>query len=241
MTGRNAADGGPELDARVPQAEIPQVYDRLAGVYDIWGWLTESRARARALELAAIKDGMAIMEVAVGTGLAFHEIVKSNPHGQNLGIDLSAGMLKKARSRLAKLPGASYRLEVGTAFDLPPPSDSIDILVNNYMFDLIPYADMDRILGEFRRVLKTDGRLILVNMTRGRSRASRIYEGIYRISPRTMGGCRGVQMVDRLRQHGFAVELTEYHQQFLFPSEVIVARNTPRAPIRPSQEPSHAN
>ena len=224
MNQRNARHSGQELDATVSQDEIPQVYDKLAGVYDIWGRLTESRARARAIELAAIEDGKAILEVAVGTGLAFHEIVKRNPHGQNLGIDLSAGMLAKARSRMSQVSEANYRLEVGTAFDLPARSDSIDILVNNYMFDLIPYADMDQVLDEFRRVLKIDGRLILVNMSRGESLASKLYESIYRISPKAMGGCRGVQMVGRLRQHRFSVEAREYHQQFLFPSEVIVAR-----------------
>jgi len=224
MNQRNTPHSGPELDAKVPQDEISHVYDKLAGVYDLWGWLTESRARARAIELAAIEDGQSIMEVAVGTGLAFREIVKRNPHGQNLGIDLSPGMLAKARARMSTLSGGNYRLEVGTAFDLPARSASIDILVNNYMFDLIPYADMGRVLNEFGRVLKMGGRVVLVNMTRGESRPSRLYESIYRISPKTMGGCRGVLMVDRLKQHGFAVELREYHQQCLFPSEVIVAR-----------------
>lgn len=228
MSQGSARDGARDLDAMVPQEEIPRVYDRLAGVYDIWARLTESRARDRAIELAAIVDGQSILEVAVGTGLAFHEIVRRNPHGQNLGIDLSAGMLAKARSRMSTLPAASYRLEVGTAFDLPVQPGSIDILVNNYMFDLIPHADMDRILDEFTRVLKVGGRLVLVNMARGRSLASRIYEGIYRLSPRAMGGCRGVDMVDRLRRHRFTVDAREYHQQFLFPSEVVVARKDAR-------------
>jgi len=212
-----------KLDAKVSQDEIPLVYDKLARIYDIWGRLTESRARTRAIELATIEDGKTILEVAVGTGLAFHEIVKRNPHGQNLGIDLSPGMLAKARSRMSTLSGANYRLEVGTAFDLPARSDSIDILLNNYMFDLIPYAEMDQVLNEFTRVLKNDGRLILVNMTRGESLASQLYECIYRMSPKTMGGCRGVEMVDRLKQHRFTVDAREYHQQLLFPSEVIVA------------------
>jgi ubiquinone/menaquinone biosynthesis C-methylase UbiE len=223
MNTDSARRSAPELDAMVPQDEIPQVYDRLAGIYDLWGSLTESRARARAVELANIKDGTAVLEVAVGTGLAFREIVKRNPHGQNLGIDLSPGMLAKARSRLDALPGANYTLEVGTAFVLPAQSESIDILVNNYMFDLIPYADMDRILDEFRRVLKVGGRLILVHMTQGESRLSTLYENLYRISPKIMGGCRCVQMVERLKRHAFIVELQEYHQQCLFPSEVIAA------------------
>jgi ubiquinone/menaquinone biosynthesis C-methylase UbiE len=226
MDQKNARHGVIELDARVPQREIARVYGRLAGLYDLWGMLTESRAMARAIQLAAIEDGTSILEVAVGTGLAFREIVKRNPHGQNLGIDLSPGMLAKAKSRMRGLSGGNYRLEVGTAFNLPARSESIDILVNSYMFDLIPQADMDQMLKEFWRALKTGGRLVLVNMTKGESRPSRLYERIYRISPRAMGGCRGVLMMERLKQHGLAVDVREYHQQFLFPSEVIVARKS---------------
>ncbi len=226
MSHQDLRDRETELDARISQSDIPHVYDRIAGVYDIWGRLTESRAMARAIELAAIEDGQSILEVAIGTGVAFREILKRNPHGQNYGIDLSPGMLARAKSRVRDLSGVNYRLEIGTAFDLPVPPDSVDILFNSYMFDLIPRADMDRILDEFRRVLRPGGRLVLVNMARGESRASRVYESIYRISPRALGGCRGVQMAHRLLEHRFSVDVREYHQQMLFPSEVVVARKS---------------
>ena len=119
MSQPNLHGRAPELDARVPQADIPHVYDRIAGVYDIWGRLTESRATARALELAAIEDGQSILEVAVGTGVVFREIVKKNPHGQNLGIDLSPGMLARARSRMRAVPGGNYRLETWNGLRSP--------------------------------------------------------------------------------------------------------------------------
>jgi ubiquinone/menaquinone biosynthesis C-methylase UbiE len=212
-----------KLDARVPQNEIGRVYDKLSKVYDIWGKGTESRARNRAIELAAIKDGQNILEVAVGTGLAFYEIVMRNPHGQNTGIDLSKGMLERAKNRLKNLTGAKYSLAIGTAFDLPAPTGSVDLLLNNYMFDLIPYHDMDRVLSEFGRVLKKGGGLVLVNMTEGETKGSKLYDLIYRLSPKSMGGCRGVRLEDKLKQHGFTVETREYHQQMLFPSEVILA------------------
>ena len=109
------------LDARVSQQDVGAVYDKLAALYDIWGTLTESRARKRAIELAGIGDGQSVLEVAAGTGLAFYEIVKRNPHGRNVGIDLSAGMLEKAKKRLRGLEGANYRLAHGTAFDLQDP------------------------------------------------------------------------------------------------------------------------
>lgn len=91
------------------------------------------------------------------------------------------------------------------------------------MFDLIPYEDMDKVLMEFKRVLINGGKLILVNMTEGETAGSKLYDFIYRLSPKTMGGCRGVRMTDKLKQHGFTVELREYYQQMLFPSEVILA------------------
>ena len=212
------------LDARIKQEKIGSVYDKIAPIYDFWGMFTESKARNRAIELAEIKDGQSILEVAVGTGLAFYEIIKRNPNGTNTGIDLSKGMLAKARKRASKLSAANYSLNVGSAFNLNTEDESIDILVNNYMFDLIPFEDMAKILEEFKRVLKKDGKLILVNMTEGERFGSKLYDLVYKISPRAMGGCRGVKLTDRLKKHDFNVEIREYYQQFLFPSEVILAR-----------------
>jgi ubiquinone/menaquinone biosynthesis C-methylase UbiE len=211
------------LDARISQSQIGSMYDKIAPIYDIWGKLTESQARNRALELSEIKDGQAILEVAVGTGLAFYEIVKRNPNGTNIGIDLSPGMLGKAKNRVSKLSESNYSLDVGNAFGLSNEDESIDTLVNNYMFDLISFEDMDKILLEFRRVLKTDGKLILVNMTEGERFGSKIYDVIYNISPKTMGGCRGIKLTEKLQQYGFNVAAREYFQQMLFPSEVILA------------------
>ena len=212
-----------ELDARISQDNISAVYDKIAPIYDIWGKLTESRARNRAIELAEIKNGQNILEVAVGTGLALYEIVKRNPNGTNLGIDLSPGMLGKAKKRLSKHSKGNYSLSVGTAFNLNVENESIDTLVNNYMFDLIPFEDMDKILVEFKRVLKKNGKLVLVNMTVGESFGSKLYDFVYNISPKTMGGCRGVRLTEQLKQQGFNVEVREYHQQIFFPSEVILA------------------
>ena len=112
---------------------------------------------------------------------------------------------------------------MGTAFDLRVERESVDILVNNYMFDLIAFEEMSTILKEFKRVLKKDGRLILVNMTEGERFGSKLYDMVYNISPKTMGGCRGVKLSDKLQQYGFRVESREYFQQMLFPSEVILA------------------
>ena len=194
-----------------------------AWFYDFWAFLTESKAQKRALQIANIQDNSAILDVAVGTGRLFHEIMKRNPSGQNYGIDISRGMLAKAKHKLLKQENQNYTLEIGSAFDINMDDDSVDILFNNYMIDLISFDQMDDIIKEFKRVLKPGGKLVLVNMTKGEKFGANIYEFLYRISPKLMGGCRGVQQSELLTQHGFQVKSCEYIQQMLFPSEVILA------------------
>lgn len=213
-----------KTDARISQDEIGSVYDRVAWIYDVWAHLTESRARARALELASIRNGEDILEVAVGTGVAFCAMAERNPGGSNTGIDISEGMLNKAKKRLENLSHDNYSLKLGSAFELDISDNSMDLLMNNYMFDLVRFDEMERVIAEFKRVLRKGGKLVLVNMTVGERLGSGIYSAIYRLSPRTMGGCRGVRMSGRLQQNGFYLETREYIQQMLFPSEVILAR-----------------
>ena len=212
--------------AKVSQSDVPALYDKLAWLYDVWGHLTESRARNRALELAAIQSGEHVLEVAVGTGLAFVHVVTRNPSGRNVGIDLSQGMLSKAVRRLQRAGLSNYELSVGSASFTAEDAASFDILLCNYMFDLLDESEWPQVLTEFRRVIKPDGRVVLVNMTFGEKPGSGIYESLYRLSPSLMGGCRGVRLSDALQRNGFSVHLREYFQQLLFPSEVILALKT---------------
>jgi len=210
--------------AVVPQQQIAKLYDGLAAHYDRWAALTETKARRRALRLATVRDGQAVLEVAVGTGLAFAPIVRANPRGRNVGIDLSPGMLAKAEERLRRAGLKNFELSVASAFALPAADASFDTLFNSYMFDLVDERTWPLILEEFRRVLRPGGRLVIVNMTIGERLGSGIYERVYVRAPRLMGGCRGVRLGPSLRGAGFDVRSRAYLQQFLFPSEVILAK-----------------
>ena len=77
------------LEARVPQEDSGKLYDRTAWFYDILATLTETKAQDRAIEFANIQDEIVILDVAVGTGRLFNRIVKRNPNGRNVGIDIS--------------------------------------------------------------------------------------------------------------------------------------------------------
>jgi len=214
------------LEARISRADVPRVYRHLAPGYDAWARHTEGKARDRCLELAGIRDGEAVLEVAVGTGMAFVEILKKNPHGRNEGIDITEEMLARARRRVEWMGVRNYRLQVGDAYHLELPDETFDVLVNNYLFDLLPVGDFPTVLSEFRRVLKPGGRLVTVNMTRGERWYHSLWEMVYRIQPAWLGGCRGIELVPFLEAAGFQVSSREYVSQLGFASEVVRAIKT---------------
>ena len=89
------------LDAKIPQDKISGLYDGMAWYYDVWAHFTEKKAQDKAIELSKIEDGLTVLDVAVGTGKLFNRILKRNPNGINIGIDISKGMLTKAKSKLS--------------------------------------------------------------------------------------------------------------------------------------------
>ena len=211
-------------EARLDKSKVPDTYRRIASLYDAWAWLTESKARDRCLEMAAIRDGESVLEVAVGTGLAFERILAANPSGRNEGIDLTDAMLARANRRAAATGQENFRLRAGDAYELDFADNSFDVLINNYMFDLLPEADFSVVLDEFRRVMRRGGRLLMVNMTKGERWYNAVWSLVYKVNPALLGGCRSVSLVPHLEATGFTRIEREYISQATFPSEVISAR-----------------
>jgi ubiquinone/menaquinone biosynthesis C-methylase UbiE len=209
------------LDAGIEKGKVAEIYRKFSSSYDLWARLAESKARIRCLELAAIQDGESVLEVAVGTGIAFEQILKSNPTGRNEGIDLTEKMLKHAEEKAKRTGIKTYRLGVGDAYDLDYADDTFDVVINNYMFDLLPEEDFPVVLAEFKRVLSPGGRLAMANMTIGNRWFDSLWAVIYRVSPAWLGGCRGVYLLPYLELAGFRDPKREVISQMAFPSEVI--------------------
>ena len=147
------------LEARVPHDQMIRKYNRIASIYDLFGVLMESKARQKALDFAAIKNGETVLEVALGTGLNFVEVLKRNPSGFVEGVDISINMLERAHKRIAKTGHPNYRLYLCDCRHLPFEDETFDILINQYVFDILPVEDFIPILLEFKRVWRKAGGL----------------------------------------------------------------------------------
>ena len=209
------------LDARIMKNDVPKLYKQIAPVYDLWARFSESKATKRCLELADIRDGESILEVAVGTGLAFVEILRLNPSGQNQGIDLTKEMLERAKQKAQRLGAMNYSLKTGDAYDLEYSDNTYDLVINNYMFDLLPEHDFAAVHTEFKRVLRPGGRIVMVNMTKPERWYNSVWEHLYRMNPAWIGGCRGVFLKPYLESVGFVDIRREFISQMTFPSEVV--------------------
>ncbi len=210
------------LDAKLSKPEVKRTYTSIAAMYDAWAALTETKARRTSLKLANITDGEKVLEVAVGTGLAFVEILAKNQHGITMGVDLTEAMLLKARQRARQAKG-KFLLALGDAYSLPYRESAFDVVINNYMLDLVPENDFSTVLDEFKRVLKPGGRLILVGMTKAKHWYNGLWEIIYRIKPSLLGGCRGLLLEKYVCRQGFEHLERHFVSQFTFPSEVVYA------------------
>lgn len=209
------------LEARYTHKEIVRKYNRIASIYDLFGILMESKARQQALEMAAIQNGEKVLEVALGTGLNFVEILKRNPYGWVDGIDVSMKMIEKARKRITKTGQRNYTLHLCDGRHLPFEDGTFDVLMNQYLLDILPVEDFIPLLREFKRVLKDGGRIVLVNMTKGEKWVNQFYEGVYKLKPPLLAGCRGVMAEPFLEEIGFKGFQRKFISQLGFPSEVV--------------------
>ncbi|GAB5519640.1 MAG: class I SAM-dependent methyltransferase [Rhodothermales bacterium] len=207
--------------ARLPKRHVRRTYTWIAPTHDLLAVVVEAKARRLALSWANVQDGESVLEVAVGTGLTFRELLKRNPNGQNEGLDLTPAMLRRAQKRAARSGTENYRLQVGDAYALPFPDQHFDLVMNSYMFDLLPEADFVPVLYEYQRVLKPGGRLVMMNMTLGPRGYHQVWETIYRICPPLLGGCRGIELQPAFQAAGFTNIRRSFVREWTFPSEIM--------------------
>lgn len=148
-------------------AFINTLFDQGAAHYDRvvdWGFLhSGARYRRSALNRHGLRPGLQMLDVACGTGQVAAAAAQILGSAQTITcLDPSEGMLAVARARL------DARFVVGRAESLPFPDDSFDFITMGYALRHV--VELEQALGEFRRVLKPGGTLLIMEITKPRSR-----------------------------------------------------------------------
>ena len=199
-------------------------FEKVIWIYNFWSWLTESKAAKEVVKIADIKDYQQILEVACGTGVLFEKIVKLNPNGYSTGVDLTSGMIIKAKKRLSKLKNSNYSFLEGDIFNLNFPNDSFDIIINNFMLDLLPEEAFDKIAEVFFKLLKQNGVVVISTFSFGQKKINKFWIWIAKRFPDLLIGCRPVSFKKNLINAGFTIENEIEISQNTFPSQIIKAK-----------------
>lgn len=161
-----------------------------------------------------------VLDVAVGTGrnLPFY------PSGVRLtGVDLSYEMLNVARQRAESL-GMRVELLEGDAHQLPFRDGSFDTVVCALSLCNIP--DEHRAIAEMKRVLRTRGRLLLLDHVRGSSRIARGIQHVLEPLTLWLGGDHLLRRpLDQVYAAGFEIEERERYKHGIV--ERLAARKPP--------------
>ena len=136
-------------------------YDEVTDPFDRYTERFNGNIAARLVERAALAPGECVLDVGSGTGVVtFKAAAAVGPGGRVVGIDLSDGMLAKARAKAARRAGgAGIEFVKGDAEALQFADASFDCVVSLFALRHFPHPDVA--LAQMRRVLKPGGRAIV--------------------------------------------------------------------------------
>ncbi len=132
-------------------------YKKIAGLYDRSVEPFNTGIRNIAFKMSGAKAGMNVLEAGCGTGTNLELYLK---HGCNIhGIDLSLSMLNIAEKKIGKNAG----LLLGDASNMAYNNESFDLVIAMLTLHEMPESIREKVLREMYRVMKKNGRILLID------------------------------------------------------------------------------
>jgi len=108
------------------------------------------------VEYAGLRSGQTVLDLGSGAGLdVFVARNEVGPSGHVIGVDMTAGMIARARENVHRSGYENVEFRLGEIEHLPVLSDSIDVVISNCVLNLVP--DKKQAFAEIWRVLKPGG------------------------------------------------------------------------------------
>lgn len=179
----------PYSDSRDKGHQVQQMFDTIAPAYDFMNhamsfgldrlWL---RRLVRAVAADKPND---IIDLATGTGDVALAMAKAMPQACITGLDLSEGMLDKAREKAAAR-GASITFIQGDCLDTGLPSECADVITIAY--GVRNFADIKGGYREMLRLLRPGGKLYVLELSVPTATLTRMGYNIYTRTLIPLGG-----------------------------------------------------
>lgn len=156
--------------ARGDKAErVRSMFSAIAGSYDLnnrlhSGWRDQAWRRY-AVSAAEVKPTDVVLDVACGTGDLTRAFAEARP-AKVTGLDFTRAMLDVAETKRTRETDKGITYIEGDAMALPFGDASVDVL--SIAFGIRNVGEPARAMGEFARVLKRGGRLVVLEFDQPR-------------------------------------------------------------------------
>lgn len=210
------------------KSQARAVYDGMSRWYDLLERGFERRAVEIGLRLLGPQQAEKILELGFGTGNSIIEIAQRVGNlGKVYGVDISTGMLRVAQRKLDR-QGLLQRVELtaGDAACLPYDSGIFDAIFMSFTLELFDTPEIPVVLSECRRVLKKNGRICVVAMSKKKGGAIvSLYEWAHGVFPKYID-CRPIFLSELLRACNFEILHAKTTRMWGLPVEISLARTT---------------
>jgi ubiquinone/menaquinone biosynthesis C-methylase UbiE len=124
---------------------------------------------------------LTVIDIGCGTGRFIDSLKQVWPRLPTIGLDMSETYIRHAKRQLKRWGWT--RFIVGKAEAIPVPDNSQDAVTSVFLFHELPPKIRRLALGEFARVLKPNGRLVLIDSLQRGDRPD--YEGLLELFPQS--------------------------------------------------------
>lgn len=209
------------------KGEARKAYDRMSRWYDLMASSSERPFAQMGLRLLAITAGESVLEIGYGTGHILQAMTQLvGEEGWVFGLDISTGMSRVARQRLASAGVySSVQLVCGDAGWLPFASGKLDAVFLSFTLELFDTPEIPLALEACRRILKPGGRLCVVSLSKegGNTLPVRLYAWAHRKFPAYVD-CRPIYVQSSLERIGFRVVKAMRKSMWGLPVEICLAK-----------------